>query len=228
MPEVVAVIPVREGSQRVKNKNFRPFASCPNLLTLKIRQLKDEGCFEHIYVSSNSEKARRIADENGIEFLYREPKWCSSDIKWSPVIYHVVSTVPGKPIVAWVHSTSPLQSKYRDAVDTFFGNRDEYDSLLTVLPVQEFLVKGNGRPLNYSWGHWHDYSQDLDPLYKVTGALFIAEKRDILEWHYLIGVRPYLYKVSRFESLDVDEEDDFELAETLYRLKYEMPSKVAT
>ena len=63
---VVAVIPVREGSQRVKNKNFRPFADELSLLHLKINQLKAANCFCHIYVSSDSEMAREIAEKNDV------------------------------------------------------------------------------------------------------------------------------------------------------------------
>ncbi len=216
--KIVAVIPVREGSQRVKNKNFRPFASYPNLLSLKIEQLKEEACFDHIYVSSDSKRAQQIAEKHGAEFLARDPKMCSSSVRWAPVIHHVVSTIPGEPIIAWVHTTSPLQQKYKPAIETFLQQQAKYDSLVIVRRVQEFLIKANGRPLNYCWGHWHDYSQDLEPLYVVTGALFVAKKADILKWHYLIGTQPYLYEVSRLESIDLDSEKDFRHAEMLFRI----------
>ena len=55
--EIVALIPVREGSQRVKNKNFRPFANEKSLMHLKIRQLKEANCFDSIYVSSDGTNA---------------------------------------------------------------------------------------------------------------------------------------------------------------------------
>jgi CMP-N-acetylneuraminic acid synthetase len=210
---VVAIIPVREGSQRVKNKNFRPFASHPSLLGLKISQLKHEGCFDRIYVSSDSERAREIALEYGVEFLPRSSEFCSSEIRWSEVIQYVVGTIPGDPVVAWVHTTSPLQREYAKPVNCFLSQRERYDSLVTVHRTQEFILRENGRPVNYCYGHWHDYSQDLEALFTVTGALFIAKKSDIVRWSYLIGVRPYLYEVSRFEALDVDEEEDFALAE---------------
>ena len=48
--EIVAVIPVREGSTRIKNKNFRKFSDKENLLSLKIEHLKSSRCFDQIYV----------------------------------------------------------------------------------------------------------------------------------------------------------------------------------
>ena len=56
-PDIVALIPVREGSQRVKNKNFIDFAGCRSLLDIKIDHLKQAGCFDRIYISSDSDRA---------------------------------------------------------------------------------------------------------------------------------------------------------------------------
>lgn len=88
----------------------------------------------------------------------------------------------------------------------------EHDSLVTVRRSNEFLLHQSGRPLNYQWGHWHDYSQDLETLYVVTGALFIARKVDILKWYYLIGVKPVLFETTKVEAMDVDDEEDLEIA----------------
>lgn len=219
--KVVAVIPVREGSQRIKDKNFCPFADEKSILHLKIKHLLKADCFDHIYISSDSEKARCIAKEMGVEFLSRPQHMCSSGVSWPEVIHCVASSVPGNPILAWVHTTSPLHSEYRKPVKTFLEKMSGYNSLVTVEPVQEFLITSRGRPYNYHWGHWHDYSQDLEKLYRVTGALFIARKNDMVEWHYVIGTKPYLYEASKFEAVDVDNPVDFKFAERIYILRKE-------
>lgn len=216
----VAVIPVREGSQRIKNKNFKEFADGKNLLELKIEHLQNEKCFDKIYVSSDSMTAKEIALNKGVEFLYRDSEMCSSTVRWSDAIYAVVDSIPQEDaIVAYVHTTSPLHLKYAEPLKAFIQNKDEYDSLVTVTPFQEFIISKKGRPVNYHWGAWHDYSQDLEVLYKVTGALFIAEKQNILKWRYIIGVKPFLYEVGKNTSVDVDTLEDFELAKSLYHNK---------
>ncbi|MFA6143152.1 MAG: hypothetical protein WC738_07690, partial [Candidatus Omnitrophota bacterium] len=58
---IVAVVPVREGSSRIKDKNFVPFGGHPTLVHNKIDHLKASGCFDHIYISSDSQRARDIA-----------------------------------------------------------------------------------------------------------------------------------------------------------------------
>jgi len=213
----VAVIPVREGSQRVLDKNFRSFAGGKSLLELKIEQLRKEACFEEIFVSSDSARAREVAERTSVGFLPRESRLCSANVRWSDVISGVVASLPGdNPLVAWVHSTSPLHTEYARPLSVFRKREGECDSLVTVSAFQEFIVNKKGRPINYHWGVWHDYSQELDELYKVTGALFIARKQDILQWRYLIGVKPHLYSVNRKSAVDIDTMEDFELAQLLY------------
>ena len=215
MTEIVAVVPVREGSQRVKGKNFRPFGPYQSLLHLKLKHLKDANCFDRIFVSSDSPNAAQIAEENGVEFLDRSAELCSSEIRWAPVIAGVAATIPGDPLVAWCHTTSPLFQRYADALRIFMENSDRYDSLVAVRRFNEFVLNAKGRPINYTFGHWHDYSQDLDELYTVTGALFIARKIDIINWHYLIGVNPLMFETTKQEAIDVDDIEDFELAANL-------------
>jgi len=214
---VVAVIPVREGSQRVENKNFRLFADESSLLHLKISQLKAANCFSHIYVSSDSKKAREIAEKNGVEFLERDPEFCKSSARWYDVTDHILETVPGNPYVAWTMVTAPLFINYKKVIDIFLENRDNYNSLLTVLPSIEYLLNEKGKPINCNFGFWHSYTQELDLHYVITGSLYIALKSNQLKWHYWIGTKPYLYEISKFESVDVDSPEDFEFAEILYR-----------
>lgn len=210
--EFVAVVPVREGSQRVKSKNFRPFFKGESLLKLKVDQLKASSTISRIYISSDSSRARQLAEDYEVEFLERDPWLCSSEVRWSEVIAGVAETVPGNPYICWAHTTSPLFRDFDRAVEQFRSLNETYDSLVTVCPFQGFLLSKQGRPMNYSFGVWHDYSQDLEPLYSVTGALFIAAKANIQKWRYLIGIKPYLMEVDPTMAVDIDNEHDFRLA----------------
>jgi CMP-N-acetylneuraminic acid synthetase len=57
----VAVIPVKHESERVKQKNFRPFDGDRSLLDIKIDQLKKAKIFDEIYISSDSPEARKCS-----------------------------------------------------------------------------------------------------------------------------------------------------------------------
>ena len=220
--EIVAVVAVREGSVRVKDKCFRPFAGEKSLLHLKLKQLKKAGCFDHIYVTSDSDRAKNIAAEINVEFLYRAPYMCKGDAPWSEVVHYIASSIPGDPIICWANPTSPLQQEYVQAVKKFIEIQPEYNSLISVEEVREFFVNSRGRPINHNWGFWHERSQDLETLYRMTTAIFIAKKSDMLKWHYMIGTKVFLFKVSKIEGLDIDILDDLEFAEkTMLCLKRE-------
>ncbi len=214
--EKVALIPVREGSERVIDKNFRTFANGKSLLDIKIDQLKQAKCFDHIYISSDSEKAREVADKNGVEYIARDKRMCQSDVLWADVVHHIMTTIPGNPVVTWGLATSPLFSNFKRALDTYFAERESYDSTVAVLAKRSFFLNRHGRGINYNPGYWHPYSQQLETYYEVTGACYIGTKQDMLKWNYWFGTHPYLFEVSLQEAIDVDTPEDYKFAQLLY------------
>ena len=57
--KITAVVPIRSGSQRVRDKNLRPFADT-NLMELKLRTLLQVPELTSIVVNTNSEEAISI------------------------------------------------------------------------------------------------------------------------------------------------------------------------
>ena len=216
-PDIVALIPVREGSQRVKNKNFVDFAGRRSLLDIKIDHLKQAGCFDRIYISSDSDRARQIAKENEIDFLERATEMCQSSVIWADVVEHIMNTIPGNPIVVWALATSPLFTRYANVAEAFLTNK-ENDSLVAVLPKKSFFINKFGKGINFNPGYWHPYSQELETYYEVTGACYIGRKSDMLKWKYWFGIKPYLFQVSETEAIDVDTLEQFKFAQKLHDL----------
>ena len=62
MTKITAVIPIRSGSQRVKDKNLRPFANT-TLMENKIEMLLNVPELDSIIVNTNSEEAIEIVNE---------------------------------------------------------------------------------------------------------------------------------------------------------------------
>jgi CMP-N-acetylneuraminic acid synthetase len=220
----VAVIPVKQKSDRVENKNFRLFAESYSLLEFKIRQVIESGCFDQVYVSSNSPMAKELAAKYNIPHIERADSFCNNDISWSDVIHHVVSSLPEPEdvAVAWCHTTSPLFARYKDAVEKFeelIATQTHYNGLTAVTTFSEFLLTDKSRPFNYNWGIWHDYSQYMEKLYRVTGSLFIAYKHEMIKNRYVMSKNPYLFPTSPVEGLDVDTVFDFLLAQKIYEDK---------
>ena len=92
--------------------------------------------------------------------------------------------------------------------------------MVAVKPLKEFIISEKKQPVNYSWGPWHKYSQDLEKYYSITGALFVAEKKQMLRNRYVVSSNPYLFEVSDYEAIDIDNEYDFKLAQLLISNKH--------
>lgn len=215
----VAIIPVRTGSKRVKNKNFRNFYNGKSLFDLKIDQLKSSKLIDKIYVSSDSLMVKKLCNLKKVIFLKRKKKYClDHNYPWNEIHNSILETIPGNPFVVWSLTTAPLFARFDNAIINFKKNK-HCDSLIGVLPGKNFILDHNGKPKNFNPGCWHPYSQQLEKNYFITGSVFIAKKNLMLKWNYWFGVKPYLFLLSKTESVDVDTVEDFEFAQKIMKVK---------
>ena len=218
----ICIIPVREGSQRVKLKNFRVFDEAKNqsLLDRKIEQLKEFYTNSEIIISSSSSMAYETANKHSVKFSKRIDKYSNSTTPWPAVVNHILTNIDSPPetIVTWALCTSPFFSRYQEAFNSFVSN-DSKDSLISVYKRRTFFLKKDGTPINFNPSFWHPYSQQLEPYYEITGACFIATLHDMLKWSYWFGPNPYLLETDYFESLDIDEIADFNASTKLLAIE---------
>jgi CMP-N-acetylneuraminic acid synthetase len=223
---IIAVIPIKLKSDRVSSKNFREFINGKSLTDLLIQKLKDSKYISKIYISSNAIEYKKYFEDLGCEFLERNDKYCDNNLSWSDVIFEVVNSIPEDDTshICWCHTTSPLFDNFDEAIKQYYKSiiNNNYNGLITVIKSSDFIITEKKQPLNYAWGPWHKYSQNLDKIYKITGALFIAKKSQMLKNRYVISTNPKFYEVSPLEAVDVDTTFDFELAKILYNNKSEL------
>jgi CMP-N-acetylneuraminic acid synthetase len=128
--------------------------------------------------------------------------------------------LPGEHFLQ-THSTNPLLSTETidKGVELYFHNLEIYDSLFTVTRHNARFYWSDGRPIN------HDpqeliRTQDLPPILEENSNLYIFSRESFKQSdNRRIGLRPYLFEVSKFEAIDIDEEEDFLLAELLCQAK---------
>ena len=214
----VAIVPVRTGSKRVKNKNFREFYNGESLFDIKIEQLKSTKLFDKIYVSSDSAMVKKLCKKRCTVFK-EEKKYClDHKYPWHEIHNSILNSIPGDPYVAWCLTTAPLFKRFTKALKVFKKNYKKYDSLVGVLASKNFVLNNNGKPKNFNPGCWHPYSQELEQNFFITGSIFMAKKSSMLTWRYWFGVKPYLFNLSKVESVDVDTLEDFKFAQKIFKL----------
>jgi len=220
---VVAVIPVKSLSERMESKNFREFFAGESLFDLLIKKSLNSNGIDEIYISTDALELEDRVENLGCRFIQRGDEFCNNKTPWSDVIAHVADSIPedDNTVIALCHTTSPLFDEYGDAIRLYKDliKAGEFDGLVTVSELTEFIVSEKRQPMNYTWGVWHRYSQQLDTIYAITGALFIAPKIEMVRNRYVISKNPYFYEVSQLKAINVDTVYDFKLAQLIMKNK---------
>lgn len=214
---VKAVIPIRKGSQRVQDKNLRPFADT-TLLELKIRNLKQSEIFDEIIVNTDSDEAIRIAIQNGVSYHIREPYYASSQCSGSEFFQHL-GKVTDTDVFAYCPVTSPFVSVETmiKCIDLYKSNKD-CDCVSTVSDVKEFLWL-NGAPINYDKGNAPN-SQDLPDIKALNFGFTLVKRESLIRNRNIIGDKPLFVTTPEIEAVDIDTPLDFYIAEHIYKKVY--------
>lgn len=216
---IKALIPVRAGSQRVKNKNIRSFAGS-SLLEIKIKQMQKIKELDSVIINSDSDEMLDIAKSLGAETVKRDSYFASSTVPINEVYKHIAETTKAD-IIVYTNATNPLlkTESIKTAIHNFLNKPAKNDTLNSAHLIKEFLWK-DGKPLNYSLDLMPK-SQNLPDIYALNFAINIFERQYAIKNSSIVGRHPILFKLDEVESIDIDNEIDFEFAEFMYK-KYRM------
>jgi len=217
--DISVIIPVREGSSRIREKIFLPFHERLSLLEWKIEQVKKVQAANRIFVSSNSERVKQIAGAMGVEFMPRSEYLSTGHVaSFSEVITGIVKDIPTTHF-AWVTVVVPLMAprEYIAGFELYLEQvvqAGSHDSLVSVNLLKEYLWNDQG-PINYQANRNHTISQELPNIYRVTNGLYMRNKADTLADGYFLGPNPCRHVVGKIAGIDIDEQEDFQMAVAL-------------
>lgn len=212
-----ALVAVRSGSTRVKNKNIRPFAGS-TLLEIKIRQLLRITLLDGIIVNSNDDTMISISKNLGCETIKRDEYYAGNLVSMSDVYCNMAEHCDCDDI-AYINVTNPLvqDDTIIKAINQYYKIADQYDSLNSAHLIKEFLFKDNA-PINYDLQH-QPRSQDLPDIAALNFAVSIISRENMIKHKNVVGCQPYLYIIDEVEALDIDNPIDFDFAEYIYKRK---------
>ena len=208
----VAVVAVRKGSQRIPNKNIKPFGDS-NLLEMKLNILKEVPDIDEIIVNSDCDDMLAIGEKYGCSTHKREAHYASSIVNNSDFHKHIAE-VTKADFIFLAPTCSPFITvdSHNAAIDRFLSS--EHDSLTSVDIIKNHLWL-NEKPLNYRLDNVPN-SQDLPDVSRLNYGISIITKKSMLENRSLIGNNPGFYNLEGFEAVDVDTPLDFFIAEQIY------------
>jgi len=213
---IIALLPMKANSERVKGKNFRELCGKP-LFRWALDALLSVDEIDQVIINTD---AREILKNNGLEdsdrvaIRDRRPEICGDHVSMNRIIEDDVRSVSGD-IYLMTHTTNPFISPatirhaltiYQDALE-----KGENDSLFTVNKIQARFYRDDGSAVN------HDprnliRTQDLEPWFEENSNLYCFTKESFDATNARIGRFPRMYVSPKIESIDIDTPDDWELA----------------
>ena len=210
--KTIAIMPIKLINERCPSKNTRILGTKP-LLQYELDTLKATNLCDSINVFCSSEAVIPYLSE-GVNFVKR-PEYLDLPTSNFTQIFSLFMEQNDADIYVYAHATAPFitidtMQQCIEAVRS--GN---YDSAFCALKLQDYLWQ-DGEPLNFDATNL-PRTQDLKPIYQETSGVYVFKKEVFEKYHRRIGKRPFIKEVSFKEAVDIDDPEDFELAEALVK-----------
>ncbi|UGV40301.1 acylneuraminate cytidylyltransferase family protein [Methanococcoides orientis] len=216
---IIALLPMKKHSERVPNKNLRDFSGKP-LYHRVMESLSQSKYIKEVCINTDSKQISENAISNfdNVRIIERPEELMGDIVAMNDIIDYDISKLEGEHFLQ-THSTNPLLTAdtIDRAIEEYFENLSEFDSLFSVNRLQTRLYWQNGEPVNHNPQELLR-TQDLPPLFEENSNIYIFSRESFKNaGNRRIGLKPQMFEMNNLESIDIDEPEDFILAETLYK-----------
>lgn len=229
----VAVIPARGGSKRIPGKNIRPFAGRP-MIHWPIRAAQATGLFDAVYVSTDDAAIADVARDTGARVPRLRAAALSDDhTPLRPVIRDGIAMAEadlGAPVdrVCMILATAALLAPadlargaaLLDGPGVLFA----FSAMAFAAPVQRAFTALPDGGVAMLWPeHRLTRSQDLPPAFHDAGQFYWGSRDAFLSDAPMYGAQSRMAVLPPLSAIDIDTAEDWETAETLFRLRRPTP-----
>ncbi|MFT6699527.1 MAG: CMP-N-acetylneuraminic acid synthetase [Porticoccaceae bacterium] len=221
MKKVVALLPMKGTSERVPNKNLKAFNGKP-LYHYVMNTLLKSKFIDLVVVNTDSEFLKSdilLNFKDRVKVVDRNNEVCGNYVSMNKVLEQDISSINSE-IYIQTHSTNPLLKveTIDNAIEKMIASlkTKENDSVFAVSRTQKRFYHKDATPMN------HDpkmlVTQHLDPIFEENSCFYVFTKKSFLNTESRIGEKPFMYEIDKIESTDIDEPEDFIIAEALHKL----------
>ncbi|TSC91520.1 MAG: N-acylneuraminate cytidylyltransferase [Parcubacteria group bacterium Licking1014_17] len=232
--KVLAIIPARSGSKGIKDKNIKSFCGKP-LIYYTISEALKSRHIDRLIVSTDSEEYAKIARRFNAEVPFLRPKELATDS--SPIvdtILHLIEKLKRDEnyipdYILLLQTTSPLRTS-RD-IDNCINilNSGDCDGVVSMCSTEQLLygIKDGFIDIlfNKNWIRKTN-RQSLQATYRLNGsAIYLISREVFIKTRSFLKARIRPYIMDRWQSLDLDDINDFINAEIIYRNRNKFHNK---
>lgn len=221
----LAIIPARGGSKRLPRKNVLDLAGKP-LIAWTVEAALRSTYINQVVITSDDDEILSVADTYGAQMIKR-PEDLATDIATSfDAVNHAIENSEQYDFIVLLQPTSPLRtSRHIDEAIELLISKNA-DAIISVCDMDHSPLWSNVLPENGSMEHFlrddvkNKRSQDLEKYYRLNGAIYICKTNKLLnEKSFMLKENIFAYQMDRQSSIDIDEELDFKIAETIIKDK---------
>jgi YrbI family 3-deoxy-D-manno-octulosonate 8-phosphate phosphatase len=214
----IAFIPVRCGSKSIPLKNIKNFCGKP-LVYWNLEALENSQNIDKVYVATDCDEIKSVVNSFGfskVKVYDRDTKNANDTASTESVMLEFLnkSNFNDNDLFFLVQATSPFtQTKdFDEALETLRSKKA--NSLLTCVRIKRFYWNEDGTPYNYDYKN-RPRRQDFDGMLMENGAFYINSIENIKKDKNRLSGKIAIYEMEEFTSVEIDEEDDWIIAEKL-------------
>lgn len=217
--KIIAIILARKHSKRIKNKNIMKIAGIP-MIEHSINSALESNYINDIYVSSDSDKIKKICSKKNVNFVKR-PKYLAGDnIHSEEVIRNVILKLNKKNeinLIVFIQPTSPFRPKniFDNAIKFFL--KESADSLFssTIFKNHIWSKLNKLKPLNYNFKN-RKFDQQKNNQLNENGSFYIFKADKFLKYKNRLFGKIINYDLDYKYSFQIDENIDASIINYLF------------
>jgi N-acylneuraminate cytidylyltransferase len=227
----IAIITARGGSKRIPKKNIRDFLGKP-IIAYSIKAALKSGIFDEVMVSTDSQEIADIAIKYGAKVPFLRSKKNSDDYSTTANVIEEVLLQYKKinqeyKYFCCLYPTAPFitSEKLVEALELL--KNPKTNSVFTITrfsyPIQRGLKIESNNFVKMVWPeNINIRSQDLADIYHDCGQFYFLDTKNFLINKKLFTNNAQPIIIPELECQDIDNEEDWKIAELKYKLKYKI------
>lgn len=216
MSKIIALMPLKSHSSRVPGKNFKLLEDKPLFRWMLDKLLASEH-INQVIINTDAQRELEHAglpDNPKLIIRQRKKELCGDDVSMNLVLEDDIAN-SDSDIYLMTHTTNPFISlnTINKAIEAF-SQELEADSLFTVNRMQTRFYDQRCQAINHDPDNLIP-TQELEPWYEENSCMYLFTKDSFNKTQARIGASPMMFETSKLESVDIDEPQDWQLAEAL-------------
>ncbi len=219
----LAIIPARGGSKRLPRKNVLDLCGKP-LIAYTIEAALKSKYINKVIVSSDDEEILNISSNFGADIIKRPIDLANDTATTFDTIKHTIDNFEKYDYIVLLQPTSPLRNEKHIDEAMELLEKKKADAIVSVCEMEHSPLWSNTLPKDGNMNNFlkdeilNKRSQDLEKFYRLNGAIYICKTEKLIEnKSFFLKDNIFAYIMNRENSVDIDEEIDFKIAEVILK-----------